>query len=165
MPDHHRREPMPNPRASQRQGARQCRRSRLRLRAPSVACGIPTTDGPGRGLRLLALRRRHRPQALDAWTLRRRPSPLSRARVPTVRLRHERARRVPPRISRKVIPGEAARLLRGETSTAREAAQTHCKRGHLLAGANLYRRPDGSSKRECRNCRNSARRRSKAQAA
>lgn len=56
-------------------------------------------------------------------------------------------------------------LLRGETSAAREAAQTHCKRGHLLAGANLYRRPDGSSKRECRNCRNSARRRSKAQAA
>ena len=50
-------------------------------------------------------------------------------------------------------------LMRGLTLTASEAAQTHCLRGHLLAGANLYHRPDYPSKRECRSCRNTARHR------
>ena len=50
-------------------------------------------------------------------------------------------------------------LLRGETLTAREAAQTHCLRGHELVGHNVYRRPDGTNKRECRTCRNTARHR------
>lgn len=49
-------------------------------------------------------------------------------------------------------------LLRGDTSTAREAATTHCPRGHPYDEANTYRRPDGKNKRDCRTCRNSRRR-------
>ncbi len=40
--------------------------------------------------------------------------------------------------------------LRGDTLAAREAAQTHCMRGHALAGGNLINRRDG--KRACRAC-------------
>jgi len=35
--------------------------------------------------------------------------------------------------------------------------KTHCKHGHPLLGANLYRRPDG--KRDCRECARATRRR------
>lgn len=44
-------------------------------------------------------------------------------------------------------------LLRGDTITAREASQTHCKRGHALSGDNLYVRPDRPNSRGCRTCR------------
>ena len=50
-------------------------------------------------------------------------------------------------------------LLRGDTFTARQAAQDHCKRGHELTGANVYRRKGDPNKRECRTCRNTARHR------
>lgn len=49
-------------------------------------------------------------------------------------------------------------LLRGATSAARNAARTHCPRGHEYAGANLIRMPNGA--RACRTCVN-ARKRSK----
>ena len=39
--------------------------------------------------------------------------------------------------------------LRGQTVAARNAAKTHCKRGHPLAGENLITRWDG---RRCRTC-------------
>lgn len=42
-------------------------------------------------------------------------------------------------------------LVRGETVTALEVAQTHCHRGHLLDGLNLYMRPDRLG-RVCRAC-------------
>jgi hypothetical protein len=41
-------------------------------------------------------------------------------------------------------------LLRGETTTARNAAKTHCPQGHLFAGENLYQR---NGIRMCRQCR------------
>jgi HNH endonuclease len=41
-------------------------------------------------------------------------------------------------------------LMRGDTPAARNAAKSHCKRGHRLAGANLYRYRDG--RRSCRMC-------------
>lgn len=47
-------------------------------------------------------------------------------------------------------------LLRGDTVTARQAAQTHCKRGHPLSGDNLYRRPDRDNGRDCKTCRHKA---------
>lgn len=47
-------------------------------------------------------------------------------------------------------------LLRGETSTAENAAKTHCHAGHPLSGANLYIRPDGQAQRGCRTCRRAA---------
>lgn len=40
--------------------------------------------------------------------------------------------------------------LRGDSPMARQARQTHCLRGHPLAGDNLRVRPSG--KRECREC-------------
>lgn len=46
-------------------------------------------------------------------------------------------------------------LVRGETLTAAEVAQTHCKRGHPLEGDNLYLRPDRTG-RCCRTCRAAA---------
>lgn len=49
-------------------------------------------------------------------------------------------------------------LLRGDTVTAREAAQTHCKRGHLFDAANTYRRPDRVNSRGCRTCLREAKR-------
>jgi hypothetical protein len=42
-------------------------------------------------------------------------------------------------------------LIRGAGFIAKQAAQTHCLRGHPLFGENLYRRANG--KRECRVCR------------
>lgn len=46
-------------------------------------------------------------------------------------------------------------LLRAPTSQAgKRAAQTHCKRGHLLAGDNVYRRANGT--RNCIACSRSA---------
>ena len=36
--------------------------------------------------------------------------------------------------------------------THARARQTHCKRGHLLAGDNLYRGRDGQGRRTCREC-------------
>ena len=44
-------------------------------------------------------------------------------------------------------------LLRGETLTAREAAQTHCLRGHPFDAINTYRSPSKPDIRECRACR------------
>lgn len=41
-------------------------------------------------------------------------------------------------------------LLRGLTIAARNAAKTHCPRGHSYSGENLYRKPNGG--RECRAC-------------
>lgn len=40
---------------------------------------------------------------------------------------------------------------RGESPPGRNSRKTHCPRGHRLAGANLYRAPDG--RRQCRACR------------
>jgi hypothetical protein len=42
--------------------------------------------------------------------------------------------------------------LRGDTFTAAKTAQTHCRRGHELTEANIYRRPDRPHTRECRRC-------------
>jgi len=44
-------------------------------------------------------------------------------------------------------------LVRGETLTAREAAQTHCLRGHAFDEVNTYRSPSKPGIRECRACR------------
>ena len=41
---------------------------------------------------------------------------------------------------------------RGSSLLAQRARQTHCKHGHLLDEANIYRRPDRPT-RECRACR------------
>ncbi len=41
-------------------------------------------------------------------------------------------------------------LLRGDTITARNAAKTHCLRGHEFTSDNTYVRPGG--KRNCRTC-------------
>ena len=43
-------------------------------------------------------------------------------------------------------------LRRGDTITARRAAQTHCIHGHALSGNNLIRRRNGT--RHCRECQN-----------
>lgn len=43
-------------------------------------------------------------------------------------------------------------ILRGTSPAARHARQTHCKRGHLLSGKNLYVRP-GDGARVCRACK------------
>jgi hypothetical protein len=51
-------------------------------------------------------------------------------------------------------------LLRGDTLTAKEAAQTHCKEGHPLSGPNLYVRPDRTKSRGCKTCRNASTRKS-----
>lgn len=56
-------------------------------------------------------------------------------------------------------------LLRGDTSTAAFAAQTHCMRGHPLSGDNLYRPPNASNQRHCRACRRMAKRQSRARMA
>ena len=53
--------------------------------------------------------------------------------------------------------------LRGDTITARQAAQTHCKNGHELTPDNIYRRKNGG--RNCRACsiaRSAARRKASA---
>lgn len=42
-------------------------------------------------------------------------------------------------------------ILRGNGPAARNARKTHCKRGHLLSGDNLYVFPDG--RRQCKACR------------
>lgn len=43
-------------------------------------------------------------------------------------------------------------VLRGVGITARQAQQTHCKRGHELSGSNLWVRRSGA--RQCRACHN-----------
>lgn len=43
-------------------------------------------------------------------------------------------------------------LLRGEGIAAKNARKLICKRGHVLAGENLYLRPDGKG-RACKACR------------
>ena len=43
-------------------------------------------------------------------------------------------------------------LLRGATIVAANAKKTHCKRGHILAGDNLYRHK-GKTWRDCLACR------------
>jgi hypothetical protein len=46
----------------------------------------------------------------------------------------------------------AARIAKlAAVAAAKKRAQTECKRGHLLSGANLYVQPDG--KRVCKECR------------
>lgn len=52
-------------------------------------------------------------------------------------------------------------LLRGNTLTAAEVAQTHCRNGHPLSGGNLYMRPDRLG-RMCRACRAESARRGRA---
>ncbi len=47
-------------------------------------------------------------------------------------------------------------LLRGDTLPAKEAKTTHCPKGHPYDEANTYHRSRGS--RECRTCRNAAKR-------
>lgn len=44
-------------------------------------------------------------------------------------------------------------LVRGETLTAREVAQTACRRGHEFTSDNTYYRPDRPNSRGCRTCR------------
>ena len=45
-------------------------------------------------------------------------------------------------------------LLRGDTLTAAEAAQTHCRNGHEFTPTNTYVRPDRAGRtRGCRTCR------------
>jgi hypothetical protein len=53
-------------------------------------------------------------------------------------------------------------LLRGDTITASQVAQTHCKNGHPLSGDNLYARPDRVNGRDCRTCRSAAKARARA---
>ena len=48
-------------------------------------------------------------------------------------------------------------LLRGESPAALNARKTHCARGHLLDGDNLYVNPRGQ--RQCRSCRRESLRR------
>ena len=43
-------------------------------------------------------------------------------------------------------------LRRGNTFTARHAAQTHCKHGHPFDEANTYVRPRRQGGRQCRTC-------------
>jgi hypothetical protein len=45
-------------------------------------------------------------------------------------------------------------VLRSDTPPARQARQTHCKRGHALSGTNLYLK---GRHRECRTCQRNAR--------
>ncbi len=52
-------------------------------------------------------------------------------------------------------------LVRGETITAREVAQTECLRGHPFSPENTYLRPDRHG-RVCRRCRDEATARSRA---
>ena len=42
-------------------------------------------------------------------------------------------------------------ILRGNAPSAKQARQTHCKRGHPLFGSNLYLEPNGR-RRRCRQC-------------
>jgi hypothetical protein len=51
-------------------------------------------------------------------------------------------------------------ILRGESIPAKNARKTHCKHGHLLAGENL--RYDHRGRRECKTCRRTLVRRSRA---
>lgn len=53
-------------------------------------------------------------------------------------------------------------LLRGDTITASQVAQTHCKQGHPLSGDNVYVRPDRPHSRGCRTCRAAASARARA---
>lgn len=53
-----------------------------------------------------------------------------------------------------VTPKENVR--RTDSPWGVNSRKTHCKRGHLLSGENLYRKPDGS--RQCRTCINARRR-------
>lgn len=46
--------------------------------------------------------------------------------------------------------------LRGNSPAARQARQTHCKRGHEFTPVNTYRHKDG--RRECRECTRARRR-------
>lgn len=50
-------------------------------------------------------------------------------------------------------------VLRGDTVTARNAVKTHCDRGHLLSGDNLFVRRDG--RRRCRTCERASQRKMK----
>lgn len=49
-------------------------------------------------------------------------------------------------------------ILRGEGLAAQHARQTHCKRGHLLSGENLYVQPSQPNSRRCRACERARRR-------
>jgi Transcription factor WhiB len=67
------------------------------------------------------------------------------------------------RIRRKKERAEAARLAALPASapwgqSATNAAKTHCDKGHRLEGANVkvYKRKDGSLRRECQPCHNAA---------
>ena len=43
-------------------------------------------------------------------------------------------------------------VLRGESPAARQARQTHCKRGHPLSGDNLVGDPEKRGRRTCKTC-------------
>lgn len=55
---------------------------------------------------------------------------------------------------------QAVNLRRGEGWAGRNASKTHCKRGHELAGDNIYVQPSQPNSRACRLCRDLLRRRS-----
>jgi hypothetical protein len=55
-------------------------------------------------------------------------------------------------------------ILRGEGGPARNAAKTHCKNGHPLAGDNLYVAPR-TGWRACRTCRRASRQKTRRSAA
>ena len=61
---------------------------------------------------------------------------------------------VNPQHLEPVLPRE--NTLRGETLARKNFEKTHCKNGHILAGENLYMRPDGA--RGCRACKSEAKR-------
>jgi hypothetical protein len=45
-------------------------------------------------------------------------------------------------------------ILRGNSPSAQQARQTHCKRGHLLEGENVYKADTSSpNARKCKECR------------
>src|SRR3990167_7597395 len=54
-------------------------------------------------------------------------------------------------------------VLRGKTITAKNAAKTHCYRGHPLSGANLFIRKNG--RRRCRACEKATQKRIRATSA
>jgi len=52
-------------------------------------------------------------------------------------------------------------VMRGESIPAKHARQTHCLRGHLLFGDNVYRPPKRPTARHCKTCQRERNRRAR----